>query len=230
MNVDVEILNCIYVFVQTHARKQETLHSVCAEQKDSSVLVESQKFITEKTCSSTSDAEQIICHPNTLFNGSPEVRYKTDSSGQSNAVKSDLEREDNCNKIFTISQPRAACSGAEPDTICLKTSSATDYSSQTKGENTLEASTYEGTGKFSADQYSNLCNISGVKRTFTSSLITFCRRSKRNRANNAADSAKLSASSCLVDFKNEKVRLSNPVAGYEYCIWFLSFPICMSVV
>ncbi|XP_057767318.1 uncharacterized protein LOC130987705 isoform X2 [Salvia miltiorrhiza] len=193
--------HCCSQWSEKQARKLDMLPSECTEQKDSPVSVETQKHTSEKNCSPNADAKQIICHPN--LNKTPEVRYDIDSSGRSNAVKSGEEFED-CKKILTVSQLPDACSGAEPDPICLKTSAGINHSCQMKGTCTHEASTLAETDKFNTDQYSSLCNNSGMKRKLSSSLITFCRRSKRNTADIAAKSAILPAASCLVDLKNEK--------------------------
>lgn len=193
-------------------QKQATKPNACSVQRDSSVSVEAQKYTPVK-CFSNADAEQIICHPN--LNDSPDVRYDIDSSGPSNAVELGSEYEDNCKKILSVSQSPDACSGVEPDPIYLKTSAGMNSGCQMNGTCTPEASNLEETDKVNTDQYSSLCNNSGMKRKLTSALITFCRRSKRNRADIAAKPATLPAASCLVDLKNEKVRLSNSIIGNE---------------
>lgn len=209
--------------MQKHAAKPKMLYSACSEQEKSSVSDETLKFTLEKKCSPKTDVEQILSNANAFLDGSPKVRYNIDSAGHCNAeenisyaqsklsfVKLGSEYEDNCKKISTAPQPPVACSGAEPDPKSLETSAEIDRSCQTKGTCILETSTLEETDKLNKDQYCSLRNNSGIKRKLTSALITFCRRSKRNRA----DIASKPAASCLVDL-NKRVKLSGSVAGND---------------
>lgn len=229
-----DFLNYVHVFVQKHAAKPKILYSACSEQKRSPVSDETHKFTLEKKCSPKTDAEQTKSNANIFLDGSPKERYEIDSAGQSNAeenisyaesklsfMKLGSEYEDSCKKILTVPQPPDACSGAEPDPKSLKTSAGIDRSCQTKGTCIPETSTLEETDKLNKDQYNCLHNNSGIKRKLTSALITFCRRSKRNRADIASKSESLPAASCLVDL-NERIKLSNSIAGNEEKVCKLS--------
>lgn len=191
-------LNYTHAFVQKHDLKPKMLHSACSEQKKSPASDETQKFTPKQKCSPESDMEQIISHPNVIFDSaglSSDEENIVSAHSKSSFVKSG-SKYDNCKKILTAPQPSDACCDAESDPKSLKTS------------------TLEETDKLNRDQYKTLHNNSGVKRKLGSGLITFCRRSKRNKTDNASKSETVTAKSCLVDL-NEKVELSNSVAAYQ---------------
>lgn len=214
---------CCSQCYEKHVGKPKMLYSECAEQKYSSVSNETENFTPEQKGSPKPDVEEITCHLNVLLDGNPGRRYKTDSAGQPKAeekiantqsklsiFKLGSEYEDNCKEILPVSQPPDACSGAEPDPVCLKNSTGINCSRQMKGTYIPKTSTLEETDKLHKDQYS-MCNNSRIKRKLTSTLITFCRRSKRNRADIASESEVLPAAGCLVDLNNENVNLPNSI-------------------
>lgn len=215
------------------------LCSACIKQKDSSVSNGTQKFTLEQMrLSAKSDVKQTTFHPKVLLEGSPGERCQIDSAGQSNTeeksantqsklffMKSGSEYEDKCMETLSISPHCDACSGIEPELLCLKTSDGINCSHQMKGISVSGTFTLEETNKLNKDQYSSLCNNLGTKRKLTSTLITFCRRSKRNRdiavPDVASESETPPAASCSVELKNEKVKLTNSFIGNEEKVCYL---------
>ncbi|KAK4431975.1 protein CHROMATIN REMODELING 4 [Sesamum alatum] len=204
--------------------------SACVKQQDSSVLDETQNLskLEQGRRSPESDVKQVTSNPNVLLEGSRGESCRIDAAGQSKLlpVKSNSEHEDKCKNTFSISPPPDACSGVEPKQACLETSDGISCSPQMEGTSVSGAFNFEETNTINKEQPSSLCNNFVTKRKLDSTLITFCRRSKRKRdiatpdiASEYADTTCVSetspAAGCPVDLKNEKVNSTNSFIGNE---------------
>ncbi|KAL0316645.1 UNVERIFIED_CONTAM: hypothetical protein Sradi_5542700 [Sesamum radiatum] len=215
-----------------HAANLQRLCAACTKQQDSSVSEETQNLskLGQGRRSPKSDVKQLTSNPNVLLEGSPCESCQIDSAGQSKllSVKSSSEYEDKCKDTFSISPPPDACSVVEPKQACLENSDGKNCSPQMDGTAISGAFNLEETNKTNKEQPSSLCNNLVTKRKLDSTLITFCRRSKRNRdiatqhiASVYADTTCASASetppaaSCPVDLKNDKVKPPNSLIGNE---------------
>ncbi|KAL0346050.1 UNVERIFIED_CONTAM: protein CHROMATIN REMODELING 4 [Sesamum radiatum] len=213
-----------------HAANLQRLCAACAKQQDSSVSDRSQNLgkLEQGRWSPESDVKQVTSDPNVLLEGSPRESCRIDSAGQSKllSVKSSSEYEDKGKDTFSISPPPDACSVVEPKPACLKNFDGKNCSPQMEGTAISGAFNLEETNKINKEQPSSLCNNLVTKRKLDSTLITFCRRSKRNRdiatphiASEYADTTCVSettaAASCPEDLKNEKVKSMNSLIGNE---------------
>ncbi|KAK4392596.1 protein CHROMATIN REMODELING 4 [Sesamum angolense] len=215
-----------------HAANLQRLCAACTKQQDSSVSDETQNLskLEQGRRSPKSDKKQLTSNPYVLLEGSPCGSCQIDSAGQSKllSVKSSSEYEEKCKDTFSISPPPDACSVVEPKPACLENSDGKNCSPQMDGTAISGAFNLEETNKTNNVQPSSLCNNLVTKRKLDSTLITFCRRSKRNRdiatphiASVYADTTRASASetppaaSCPVDLKNEKVKPPNSLIGNE---------------
>lgn len=180
---------------------------------------------TEESTPTQINPNYDVTHPNVLSEGSREEMRQTDSAGLPHAeekpadpqsesllVKSGSEHDNNRGETLSTSPPANACSGKESDPICLKTSDEINSSHQMKGKSISGKLTLEGTNKTSKDHDSS--NKLVRKQKWATPLITFQRRSKRNKvtASEDADTSKSEAqpaAACSVDLQNEKVSLVN---------------------
>ncbi|XP_011079270.1 uncharacterized protein LOC105162828 isoform X2 [Sesamum indicum] len=201
-----------------------------AKQQDSSISGETQNLskLDQGRCSPKSDVKQVTSNPNVLLEGSPGESCQIDSAGQSKllSVKSSSEYEDKCKDTFSTSPPPDAFSVVEPKPACLENCDGKNCSPQMEGTAISGAFNLEETNKINKEQPSSLCNDLVTKRKLDSTLITFCRRSKRNRdiatphiASEYADTTRASetplAASCPVDLRNEKVKSTNSLIDNE---------------
>ncbi|KAL6532834.1 hypothetical protein OROGR_013794 [Orobanche gracilis] len=199
-------------------------------QKDSSVSNQTQESIQEQK--TWPRVKQITYNLNVPLEESSGERCQIDSTGQCNTEEKSATTQSNslfvnsgpeygdkgkntyptehkCNERNSILPARDALSGTESVVlISLKTCDGTSYSRQ------MDTS-LEERDKLDKDQDSSFCNDNLVtKRKLKSTLITFCRRPKRNKDNAATDIASDRtdtcgfgppvAASCSVDLKNEK--------------------------
>ncbi|KAL0428336.1 UNVERIFIED_CONTAM: protein CHROMATIN REMODELING 4 [Sesamum latifolium] len=168
-----------------HAANLQRLCAACAKQQDSSVSDQTQNLskLEQGRWPPKSDVKQVPSNPNVFLVGSPGESCQIDSAGQSKllSVKSSSEYEDKCKDTFSISPPPDAYSVVEPKPVCLENFDGKNCSPQMEGTAISGAFNLEETNKINKQQPSGLCNNLVTKRKLDSTLITFCRRSKRNR-------------------------------------------------
>ncbi|KAL6540794.1 hypothetical protein OROMI_024677 [Orobanche minor] len=212
----------------------------CIKHQDSSVSNQTQESIQEQKM--WPKVKQITDNLNVPLEESRGERCQIDFSGQCNAEEKSATTQSNsllvnsgpeygdkgkntyptehkCNERNSVLPACDTFPGTESVVlISLKTCDGTNYSRQMKD------TSLEERDKLDEDQCSSLCSDNLVtKRKLKSTLITFCRRPKRNKDNAATDfssdrtdtcgSGPPLAASCSVDLKNEKSTLLSTYFG-----------------
>ncbi|GER32623.1 BAH domain [Striga asiatica] len=116
-----------------------------------------------------------------------------DTQSESLFPKLDLESEDNCKSGFPSEENCNPFSGIESDVVRLEASDGINCSRKTK-ETSLTRTLSSDGAKLNKVE---LCSNSVTKRKLASSLITFCRRLKKNRDNAAIDTVSVCEDKCV---------------------------------
>ncbi|CAA0833193.1 Protein CHROMATIN REMODELING 4 [Striga hermonthica] len=197
------------------ANESQRLCPACMKQQDS--------LLSNPTPEPNLDTEQIPTHLDVPLEVCSRDRHLLDSAVQPKAKeepadtqseslfpKLDLEFDDNCKSGFPSEENCNPVSGIESGVVRLEASDGINCSRQTKATSLSGTLSSEGAKLNKVE----LCSNSVTKRKLASSLITFCRRLKKNRDNAAIDtvsvcrdkcvSVKSLAASCSVELMNEK--------------------------